>query len=68
MPKLYSITLTALRADQLHELAMEDCRSIHQQATYMLERAIAQAMQERDQARERELEAYLEVANGPTES
>lgn len=67
MPRLHSITLTALRADQLHQLAMEDYRSVPQQAAFLLERAIAQAMQARDLDRDRELDEFLEADHAPAE-
>jgi len=43
MPR-FPITITSVRADQLHRLAFAEYRSVQQQAAYMLEHAIAQAI------------------------
>ena len=65
MPRLHAITLTALRADQLHQLAMDDYRSVPQEAAFLLERAIAQEMQERDRDQSRALDEFLEADHVP---
>ena len=66
MPRLHSITLNALRADQLHQLALEDYRSVQQQASYLLDRAIAQAIQDRARANDQECTTYLEPDHAPS--
>jgi hypothetical protein len=67
MPRLHAITLTALRAEQLHQLAMEEYRSVPQQAAYLLEKAIAEALTARNLTYDRALDAFLEADHVPTE-
>jgi hypothetical protein len=45
--RLHSITLTTLRVEQLQQLALEEYRSVQQQASYLLDRAIAHAISQR---------------------
>jgi hypothetical protein len=61
--RLHSITLTTLRAEQLHRLAMEEYCTLQQQAAYMLDHAIEHAIKAHDRARESAREEYLEVAD-----
>jgi hypothetical protein len=67
MPRIHSITLNAARADQLHQLALEEYRSVQQQASYLLDRAIAQAIRERVLVlAEDEYQHVSEAAYAPT--
>jgi hypothetical protein len=49
--RLHSLTLPTTRAEQLQQLALEDYRSIQQQAEYLLNRAIEQEVTVREAAR-----------------
>ena len=46
------VDLHKLTDEQLHQLALEDYRSVQQQAAYLLDRAIEQAIRERESVSE----------------
>lgn len=59
----YMITLTSAQIQQLHQMALEDHRTLQQQAAYLLDRAITQAMKTRG----REQDDSREVAHASAE-